>query len=278
MAAGCNQLYGLDQTVPEPPDGDRDGIDDTADNCPSVTNPEQADTDLDGFGDACDGCADLATERNHDEDGDGRGDDCDACPTAPDFGDDMDGDSVPNPCDPGAGVTAPIAFDPFLEVDAPWATTGTPWQATGDSIAPIAQLADDDPGLRAESIEIAGVEWFVDIGISARERWQPGTRFGVGIVDPNGQLVSCEVRCMPDCTFAVRTDQPAAGNGEARPVPQTIMHLESRPQIDGHLINCRLEGSGNLVTGTTLGAGGIPVIYGSPDVRVRYFAAWSNTP
>ena len=37
-------------------DIDSDGIPDTVDNCPNVTNPDQADADADGQGDACDGC------------------------------------------------------------------------------------------------------------------------------------------------------------------------------------------------------------------------------
>ena len=38
----------------EYPDGDGDGVEDSADNCPSVANPGQADSDGDGVGDACD--------------------------------------------------------------------------------------------------------------------------------------------------------------------------------------------------------------------------------
>jgi uncharacterized repeat protein (TIGR01451 family) len=37
-----------------PPDGDGDGIPDSSDNCPAVSNPDQTDTDGDGIGDACD--------------------------------------------------------------------------------------------------------------------------------------------------------------------------------------------------------------------------------
>jgi len=35
-------------------DTDGDGIPDSSDNCPTVSNPSQTDTDNDGFGDACD--------------------------------------------------------------------------------------------------------------------------------------------------------------------------------------------------------------------------------
>lgn len=38
-----------------PPDGDRDGVPDFLDNCPTVRNPDQADIDGDRIGDACDG-------------------------------------------------------------------------------------------------------------------------------------------------------------------------------------------------------------------------------
>ena len=37
-------------------DSDGDGIEDTVDNCPTVSNPGQEDADSDGVGDACDNC------------------------------------------------------------------------------------------------------------------------------------------------------------------------------------------------------------------------------
>jgi hypothetical protein len=44
------------------PDADRDGVEDPADNCPSIANAEQEDSDDDGVGDACDACVDVASD------------------------------------------------------------------------------------------------------------------------------------------------------------------------------------------------------------------------
>jgi len=40
--------------VAAPLDSDGDGIPDSADNCPFVSNPDQADSNANGVGDACD--------------------------------------------------------------------------------------------------------------------------------------------------------------------------------------------------------------------------------
>ncbi len=40
-------------------DRDRDGLSDTCDNCPDVSNPDQLDTDLDGIGDVCQHCVSV---------------------------------------------------------------------------------------------------------------------------------------------------------------------------------------------------------------------------
>jgi YD repeat-containing protein len=71
-------------------DDDGDNVDDTADNCPFISNPEtdwtdinsvphtgeQPDYDLDGVGDACDNCPDSLNASQDDADGDGIGDVC----------------------------------------------------------------------------------------------------------------------------------------------------------------------------------------------------------
>ncbi len=59
------------------PDADSDGIPDSEDNCPSVSNPLQEDGDLDGIGDACDNCPTLANPLQEDTDHDGIGNTCD---------------------------------------------------------------------------------------------------------------------------------------------------------------------------------------------------------
>ncbi|MFN3200691.1 MAG: thrombospondin type 3 repeat-containing protein [Bradymonadia bacterium] len=80
----------------EPVDSDGDGVVDSADNCPEVSNPEQANADDDGLGDLCDACPfdaendpdndgvcqnvdncpDVANPDQTDDNGDGFGDDC----------------------------------------------------------------------------------------------------------------------------------------------------------------------------------------------------------
>jgi len=60
-------------------DTDADGVIDSADNCPTVSNASQTDADFDGVGDACDNCPVTPNVNQADVDGDGVGDACDSC-------------------------------------------------------------------------------------------------------------------------------------------------------------------------------------------------------
>jgi hypothetical protein len=69
------------------PDSDKDGVVDSADNCPNDANPGQEDGDGDGVGDKCDNCPDVPNPDQSDRDidyfiglPDGVGDACDNCP------------------------------------------------------------------------------------------------------------------------------------------------------------------------------------------------------
>ena len=99
--------------MPPPVDADGDGVPDTLDNCPQISNPDQKDTDGDGQGDACDSDDDndgvpdtadafpLDKNESRDTDGDGIGDNADNCPLTanPDQSDD-DHDGIGNVCEP----------------------------------------------------------------------------------------------------------------------------------------------------------------------------------
>lgn len=96
-------------------DGDGDGIEDGADNCPTAANPDQNDQDLDGLGDVCDpdldgddvpdaadNCLGLTNTDQFDSDVDGLGDACDL---------DDDGDGLPDGTDNCALISNPDQRD-----------------------------------------------------------------------------------------------------------------------------------------------------------------------
>jgi hypothetical protein len=140
VLAGCNNLLGLDPTLADSADSDRDGVLDLEDSCPGLANPDQADADGDGIGDRCDpspdgltcpagtrtggdadgngiddGCEDCG-DRALDEDSDGVPDGCDRCPGFADAAQpDGDGDGVGDACDPSTAIQQRRLFDGFTE-------------------------------------------------------------------------------------------------------------------------------------------------------------------
>ena len=80
--------------TPTARDSDDDGVVDTIDNCPLISNADQLDADGDSRGDTCDNCPSNSNADQLDADEDGSGDTCDNCPLIPNadqLDTDMDG-------------------------------------------------------------------------------------------------------------------------------------------------------------------------------------------
>ena len=93
-------------------DSDGDGVDDSTDNCPSISNANQLNSDSDTFGDACDNCPAIANPTQSDCDTDGIGDTCDELASG--ASGDCDSDGVPDNCEGTlAFAQATPLFAPF---------------------------------------------------------------------------------------------------------------------------------------------------------------------
>ena len=90
LSTACAQTMIADLKVGRVGDSDGDGVADTLDNCPTVSNPDQLNTDGDSLGNACDNCPTVANPDQRDTDGDGLGDACDP---------DIDDDGIMNAVD-----------------------------------------------------------------------------------------------------------------------------------------------------------------------------------
>lgn len=81
-------------------DFDGDGVPNSTDNCPCISNPDQLDSDGDGVGDACDNCVNKPNPDQKDFDRDGVGDVCDNCKWKYNpYQEDSDGDAIGDSCD-----------------------------------------------------------------------------------------------------------------------------------------------------------------------------------
>jgi slime mold repeat-containing protein/thrombospondin type 3 repeat protein len=78
-ADSCNSGTGCVHTyVAGLPDADGDGVPDSCDNCPSLSNPDQSDIDSDGVGDRCDNCPGVPNADQADVNQNGVGDLCES--------------------------------------------------------------------------------------------------------------------------------------------------------------------------------------------------------
>lgn len=125
----------INEILMEDVDSDGDGILDSKDNCPSVSNADQKNTDGDSSGDACDS----------DDDNDGVPDISDAFPLNPNEWADTDGDGIGNNADPDddndgvADEQDAFPLDPSESKDA-----------DGDGIGDNADPDDDNDGIPDE--------------------------------------------------------------------------------------------------------------------------------
>jgi hypothetical protein len=122
----------INDIIMEDVDSDGDGILDSQDNCPSVSNADQKDTDGDSIGDACDS----------DDDNDGFSDISDAFPLNPNEWIDTDKDGIGNNADLDddndgvADINDAFPLDPSESKDA-----------DGDGIGDNADPDDDNDGI-----------------------------------------------------------------------------------------------------------------------------------
>jgi hypothetical protein len=235
--------------LPDPDDLDGDGVDNDADNCPSVANPGQEDSELaarglpfgifeadpDGVGDACDNCpgpvltgSDPDRGRDHntaqrDLDGDGVGDTCD---------NDVDGDGVldeldnclytPNPGqEPGAGASGGACELP-----------GLPYEAHGLDVTQVHHFAIEMDALppRAEvRIELLPAERNLDLEVDVECSGDPLLQGTCSSVVPRW-----------DCD---RFPRPVAfkvvGNGVVQPIhlqPESIDDPSQPQPADGEWV------------------------------------------
>ncbi|MBA3501307.1 MAG: thrombospondin type 3 repeat-containing protein [Myxococcota bacterium] len=275
LLAGCNFVYGLEETKLRPPDRDGDLVDDDDDNCPDAANENQADGDHDGFGDACDLCAMKKTAFNADEDGDLVGDDCDLCPATADFQVDDDNDGVGNECSLGTSTRA-VFFDGFHVLDDTWVSSSAEWRLATSTIAPDVV---DDGGLQNHSVAVDGRIWVMEVGVRVKRAWTTGDRLGLGIVAPDGTpLVRGHVSCNLTCEAFLEVGGQQLDRGDvAQSDPFVRIALFSTPLAAGGTRFRFIIGNVSaLLAEVTTRVAGAPVLYSAPEIQLAHITVYAT--
>lgn len=263
LLSGCTAVLGLDEAERERADQDRDGIEDTQDNCPETPNPDQRDTDHDHQGDACDscpinqptqdrdgdnlddGCDPCPFGPQHDEDGDGLFDGCDVCPGDWDPGQlDSDGDGIGDPCDPAPGeVDERLLFDAFAPAATTWLAAPA-WQRTADAEG-LTPAGSGPSTLSNPTLMLGGAVF--STATNFRLGASPGDPaiVGVGIRAGSVDLV-CAVACTPLChlELADASGPRAVGSEVIPPGIGRLRLISSRPpQAIKARVSCDVTGS-----------------------------------
>jgi cytosine/adenosine deaminase-related metal-dependent hydrolase len=209
-------------------DVDGDGIEDGADNCPSIFNPPrpmdnnaQADADGDGTGDPCD-----ATPLGTDYDGDGTDNDEDVCPIEDDDQSDADSDGKGDSCDPCPGVANPNSGCPAAVVTITDIQDGTLSDGDGVSVTGAIVTGIDGSGFSAQDPNAASVAYS---GVYVYTSSDPGVSIGdevtvVGTIDE-----------YYDLTEIVASGWSVTGSGSISPEAVSLSQAASE-EYEGVLI------------------------------------------
>ena len=245
LLVGCNQLYGLDETIgPEPPvpvDSDKDGVADEDDNCVLVSNVDQANDDGDTFGDACDPCV-KGPQSGIDDDSDGIDDLCDACPLGSNHNEDTDSfldgcdncpgvtnedqadidlDGVGEACDHSTAIDRRTFFEAFAPPDPMWNSGFAMWQSTGEGYGP-STIPAIGGGAWHPHAKLGGGAWQVTTLIQLPTNPPNGATIGMTLLRDAGTNagLDCTVYYMNGQWLEVQSDTVIT---VTNPLPITMM-------------------------------------------------------
>jgi hypothetical protein len=270
--AGCNQIYGLDNTILVENDRDDDGLLDVIDNCVDVSNPLQENQDGDALGDACDPCVQGA---NSDEDSDGLLDGCDNCPYLANVDQaNVDGDDLGDVCDPDNAVHhVRVRFDGFAEpLTAAWIPGYADWEVVDGAVHAVIDPPVDDYGLWSRTIEAIGTSWMIETAVEVEDT--AGTYAGLYT---RVRIGSPEHACYLQRTTAWTLNMASNGMATSRTLaslPPSPIRL--RLHRTATAIVCEIPGVAELAITNNDGRTGAGLYVSSTVPRFHYVDAVSS--